>query len=119
MAAGLATLRQLSPERYAALEAWAAELAGRLEASIRAVGRDASIARVGPLLTLFFRSTAPVDGAEALESDRDAYARFFGAMLDAGVLLPPSQFEAWFPGFAHGERELDAVAAAADRALRA
>jgi glutamate-1-semialdehyde 2,1-aminomutase len=119
MAAGLATLRQLSRERYAALEAWAAELAGRLEASIRAVGRDASIARVGPLLTLFFRPTAPVDGAEALESDRDAYARFFGAMLDAGVLLPPSQFEAWFPGFAHGERELDAVAAAADRALRA
>jgi glutamate-1-semialdehyde 2,1-aminomutase len=52
-----------------------------------------AIARLGSLLTVFFRSTPPVDGAEALASDRAAYARFFGSMLDQGILLPPSQFE--------------------------
>ncbi len=119
MAAGLATLRQLSDERYAALEAWAATLAGRLAEAAATAGRDdVAIARAGPLLTVFFRSSVPVDAAEALASDRHAYARFFGAMLDEGVLLPPSPFEAWFPGFAHGEAELEAIAAAAERAFR-
>ena len=66
--------------------------------------REVSIGRVGALLTVFFRSEAPRDYAEAGESDRDAFARFFGAMLDAGVLLPPSQFEAWFISLAHGPR---------------
>ena len=51
---------------------------------------------------MFFLDAAPRDGAEALAADRDAYARFFGAMLDQGVLLPPSQFEAWFIGARHG-----------------
>jgi glutamate-1-semialdehyde 2,1-aminomutase len=119
MAAGLATLRRLDEERYDALERWAERLAVRLEAAANAAGRAVAVARVGPLLTLFFRPSAPVDGAEALTCDREAYARFFRSMLDQGVLLPPSQFEAWFPGFAHGETELEIVATAADRALRA
>jgi len=119
MAAGLATLRRLDDERYDALERWAERLAARLEAAANAAGRAVAVARVGPLLTLFFRPSAPVDGAEALTCDREAYARFFRSMLDQGVLLPPSQFEAWFPGFAHGETELEIVATAADRALRA
>ncbi|HEU4674116.1 MAG TPA: glutamate-1-semialdehyde 2,1-aminomutase [Candidatus Limnocylindrales bacterium] len=120
MAAGVATLRQLGEDRYAALEGWAEALAERLaDAATGAGRRDVAIARVGPLLTVFFRPTIPTDAAEALASDRDAYARFFGGMLDAGVLLPPSPFEAWFPGFAHGQTELDAIAAAAERAFRA
>ncbi|HEY3522702.1 MAG TPA: glutamate-1-semialdehyde 2,1-aminomutase [Candidatus Limnocylindrales bacterium] len=120
MAAGLATLRQLTEERYGALEAWAAVLAeGLADAAARAGRQDVTIARVGSLLTAFFRTSVPVDAAEALESDREAHGRFFGAMLDAGVLLPPSQFEAWFPGLAHGEAELEAVVAAAERAFRA
>jgi glutamate-1-semialdehyde 2,1-aminomutase len=119
MAAGLATLRRLTEERYVVLEDWAAELAERLADAARAAGREVAISRVGPLLTVFFRPTMPLDAADALASDRDAYARFFGAMLDAGVLLPPSQFEAWFPGFAHGPGELDAVVAAAARAFLA
>jgi glutamate-1-semialdehyde 2,1-aminomutase len=56
---------------------------------------------VGTLLTLFFRSSPPLDARAALESDRAAYARFFGAMLDRGAFLPPSQFEAWFTSLAH------------------
>src|SRR3954454_6164499 len=119
MAAGLATLRELSDERWILLEAWAEALEERLLDEAQRAGRDVSVGRAGPLLTVFFRSAAPVDAAEAFEADRDEYARFFGSMLDDGILLPPSQFEAWFPGFAHGQAELDAVAEAAARAFRA
>ena len=68
---------------------------------------------MGSLLTVFFRQTLPVDAAEALASDRDAYARFFGSMLDQGILLPPSQFEAWFVSMAHGPAEIRATIEAA------
>jgi glutamate-1-semialdehyde 2,1-aminomutase len=113
MAAGLATLDELTAERYATLEARASDLANGLAEAASASGAQVSVARVGPLLTLFFRRVAPTDGAEALESDRAAYGRFFGAMLDEGVLLPPSQFEAWFPSMAHGDAEIAATLAAA------
>lgn len=120
MAAGAATLRELEPGRYVALEGRAARLADGLLGAARAAGRDdVSVARVGPLLTVFFRATPPADGAEAQECDREAFARFFGAMRERGVLLPPSQFEAWFPGFAHGEAEVDLVLDAAAEAFRA
>jgi glutamate-1-semialdehyde 2,1-aminomutase len=107
MAAGTATLRHLRPERYLELEATGAALEAGLRAAASAAGASISIGRVGAILTVFFRAPAPRTYAEAGESDREAFARFFGAMLDAGVLLPPSQFEAWFISLAHGP---DAVA---------
>ena len=113
MAAGLATLSELTPDRYAELESRVARLAAGLHDAADEAGASVSVARVGPLLTVFFRPDAPVDGGEALGADRTAYARFFGAMLDGGVLLPPSQFEAWFPSMAHGDREIEATIAAA------
>ncbi len=113
MAAGIATLAELTPDRYAALEATAAELADGLAKAAADAGRTVAIARVGALLTVFFRPTLPVDAAEALASDREAYARFSGLMLDQGVLLPPSQFEAWFPSMAHGRAEIRATIEAA------
>jgi glutamate-1-semialdehyde 2,1-aminomutase len=119
MAAGIATLRQLEPDRYAALERRVDRLVGALEATAASAGRAVAIARSGPLLTVFFRTGIPADAAEAFESDRDAYARFFGAMLDAGVLLPPSQFEAWFPGFAHDDGAIDRIVEAARLAFAA
>jgi glutamate-1-semialdehyde 2,1-aminomutase len=82
-------------------------------------GRDVAITRVGSLLTVFFRPTPPVDAAEAFASDREAYARFFGTMLDHGILLPPSQFEAWFVSVAHGPAEIEATLAAARTAFTA
>jgi len=109
MAAGVATLAELTPDGYERLEAHVADLANGLADAAFAVGAAVSIARVGPLLTVFFRSKIPTDGTMALESDRDAYARFFRAMLDEGVLLPPSQFEAWFPSMAHGGTEIAAT----------
>jgi glutamate-1-semialdehyde 2,1-aminomutase len=69
------------------------------------------------MLTVFFLPAQPMDGAAALASDRAAYARFFGSMLDQGVLLPPSQFEAWFPSMAHGRAEIDTTIAAARAAF--
>jgi glutamate-1-semialdehyde 2,1-aminomutase len=118
MAAGIATLAELTPDRYLALEATAGALATGLADAAADAGRSVAIARVGPLLTVFFRSTLPVDAADAFASDRDAYARFFGSMLDQGVLLPPSQFEAWFPSMAHGPAEVEATIAAARAAFR-
>jgi glutamate-1-semialdehyde 2,1-aminomutase len=118
MAAGVATLEQLRPERYAELESAAGALAEGLGRAAADAGRSVAISRVGSLLTVFFRPTAPRDAAEALASDRDAYARFFGAMIDRGILLPPSQFEAWFVSLAHGSSEIEAAIAAATEAFR-
>jgi glutamate-1-semialdehyde 2,1-aminomutase len=119
MAAGIATLDLLTPQVYASLEATGAALEAGLRDAAAAAGREVAVSRVGSLLTVFFRAGVPRDWAEAGTADRDAYARFFGAMLDAGVLLPPSQFEAWFVGAAHGEAEVGATLEAARRAFAA
>ena len=118
MAAGIATLAELTPDRYVALESMVAELAGNLAEAAAEEGRTVAIARVGPLLTVFFLATVPVTASEALAADRDAYARFFGSMLDQGILLPPSQFEAWFPSMAHGPAEIAVTIEAARAAFR-
>jgi glutamate-1-semialdehyde 2,1-aminomutase len=109
MAAGEATLQQLSPEVYKTIEARAA----RLEQGLRREG--VSVARVGSLLTMFFRDAAPANFKEAKQSDTHAFARFFRNMRKAGVLLPPSQFEAWFLSAAHDDEVIDATLAAAAR----
>ena len=119
MAAGIATLGELGEERYTALEGSAARLAAGLTEAAASAGREVAVARVGSLLTVFFRSTPPVDAAEALASDREAYARFFGAMLERGILLPPSQFEALFVSMAHGPAEIAATLDAARSAFGA
>ena len=107
MAAGEATLRRLTPDVYDRIE----EQAARLEGSLRVDG--ASIARVGSVFTVFFRETPPRNFVEAKQSDTKAFARFFHAMLDAGVLLPPSQFEAWFVSAAHDGDVIDRTVRAA------
>jgi glutamate-1-semialdehyde 2,1-aminomutase len=119
MAAGIASLAALDPERYVALEASAETLAGGLQQAAAAGGRQVAISRFGSLLTVFFRPDLPTDAAEAMTADRTAFARFFGAMLDRGILLPPSQFEAWFVSMAHGQAEIDATLEAAALAFRA
>jgi glutamate-1-semialdehyde 2,1-aminomutase len=119
MAAGVAALDLLTPEVYDGLERTGADLEAGLRGAALAAGREVAVARVGSLLTVFFRATPPRNWAEAGASDRDAYARFFGAMLDQGIVLPPSQFEAWFIGAAHGPAEVEATIAAARRAFEA
>jgi len=106
MAAGEATLAQLTPDIYAKIESQAA----RLESGVRVAG--ACVVRVGSLLTLFFRGRPPRNFREAKSSDTKAFAAFFHSMLDAGVLLPPSQFEAWFVSVAHDASVIDATLSA-------
>ena len=104
MAAGLATLRALTPSVYELLEAAGAVLEAGLTEAAADAGVAVRVTRAGSLLTIFF--------------DDDArFARFFHAMLDAGVMLPPSQHEAWFISAAHGQAELDATLHAARQAL--
>ena len=112
-AAGLATLALLDDAAYQRLEAITARLAEGLTEAASQAGAEVQVASVPGLLTVFF-SAAPVtdyDGARAC--DLEAHAAFFGAMLDRGVYLPPSQFEAWFPSLAHGEDEIERTLAAA------
>jgi len=112
-AAGLATLALLDDAAYQRLEATTARLAEGLTEAASQAGAQVQVASAPGLLTVFF-SAAPVtdyDGARAC--DLEAHAAFFGAMLDRGVYLPPSQFEAWFPSLAHGEDEIERTLAAA------
>jgi glutamate-1-semialdehyde 2,1-aminomutase len=68
-----------------------------------------TVSRAGSLLTVFFRGAAPVNYREAKESDTDRYAAFFNTLRSNGVLIPPSQFEAWFVSSAHDESTVDAT----------
>jgi glutamate-1-semialdehyde 2,1-aminomutase len=118
MAAGTATLAELTPGAYVELEERSAALAAGLREAASDAGARVAVARAGSLLTVFFREEMPIDAAEAMQSDRDAYARFFRAMLDRDVLLPPSQFEAWFVSLAHEASHIDLAIAAAREAFR-
>jgi glutamate-1-semialdehyde 2,1-aminomutase len=119
MAAGRATLKLLDDAAYGRLEAAGATLEAGLREAAGDAGRTVAIARVGALLTVFFRDGVPTTTDEAMASDRAEYARFFGAMLDAGILLPPSQFEAWFLSLAHDATTIETTIAAARRAFLA
>ena len=115
MAAGAAVLEALAdPALYELLESRTARLAeGLTEAG---AGRI-SAPRLGALLTVFFSDRPPVDYDQARASDTAAFGRFFHAMLERGVMLPPSAFEAWFPTLAHDDAEIDATLAAAREAI--
>jgi len=106
MSAGLATLRALTATTYQRLEDVGAHLELGLAHAAESAGISVRIGRVGSLLTVFF--------------DDDArFARFFHAMLGAGVMLPPSQQEAWFVSAAHGRAEVDVTIDAARHAFQA
>ena len=120
VAAGLATLRAL--ERggvYERLERLGAHLEAGIVEAARATGVAVTVNRVGSMLTAFFTEGPVVDYASAKRADTARYARFFHAMLDRGVFLAPSQFEAAFVSLAHSEQDLDAAARACRDALAA
>jgi glutamate-1-semialdehyde 2,1-aminomutase len=117
--AGRETLRLLGNEVYATLERRGAELAEGLEDGIRRAGVRATVQRVGSILTLFFGVDRVRSWSDASGCDTAAFARFFHAMLERGVNLPPSQYEAWFLSVAHGEAEIARIVDAAGAALAA
>ncbi|HUW29092.1 MAG TPA: glutamate-1-semialdehyde 2,1-aminomutase [Sulfuriferula sp.] len=116
VAAGLATLNLIRAagfhERLGA--STTALVTGLAEAAARH-GVVFSAQSVGGMFGLYFRATAPQTYAEVMECDKEAFNRFFHAMLDAGVYFAPSAFEAGFVSAAHGDAELEATLAAADR----
>lgn len=84
-----------------------------------AAGAGARVQRVGAMLTVFFSARPVHNFAEASGCDTAAFARFHAALLQEGVLWPPSQFEAAFFGAAHGEAEIGLAVKAAGKALAA
>ena len=120
MAAGIATLCQLKANRkqfYKQLD----DMAGKLVAGITAAAKEAGVAmtanRVGSMFTFFFTDKQVTDWESAATCDTAKFGRFHGAMLDAGVWLPPSQFEAAFLSIAHTQGDIDDTIAAAREAL--
>jgi glutamate-1-semialdehyde 2,1-aminomutase len=120
MAAGYATLDLLEdPDCYDELEGKSARLEAGLRTAARAAGVTVTINRVGSMLTVFFCEGPVVDYATAKTSDTQRFGRYFHAMLERGVCLPPAQFEAAFVSLAHGEAEIDETVQAAEQAFRA
>ncbi len=117
MAAGEATLRQLGPAAYQRLEETSSRLAQGLADGARRAGVPAQLNRVGSMLTVFFSGEPVYDAQSARRSDTRRFARFYHALLEAGVYFPPSQFEAAFVSLAHSEGDIDATVEAAARAF--
>jgi glutamate-1-semialdehyde 2,1-aminomutase len=114
MAAGLATLRVLSGDGvYERLEASAARVAGGLQRAAAAGSVPITLNQVGPLMTLFFCEGPITSFADARHADTAAYARYFRHMLEHGVYLAPSQFEAAQISLALSDADIDEAAAAA------
>jgi glutamate-1-semialdehyde 2,1-aminomutase len=108
MAAGLATLELLDDDTvWQRAERWAAAAAEVLIAAASRAGAPLTVQRVGTMLTPFFTDRPVRNYTEAKSCDRQAYSRFFHGMLDRGVYLPPSAFEAAFTSAVHGDAEME------------
>jgi glutamate-1-semialdehyde 2,1-aminomutase len=117
-AAGSATIRALRDDPpYEKLEALSARLEAGLRHAAESAGVPHSLARVGSMLTLFFGDGPVRSWSEAARCDTAAFGRFFWRMMDRGVYLPCSQYEALFVSAAHTEADIDATIAAARDSL--
>ncbi len=117
-AAGIATLEALRDQPpYAQLEERAGRLADGLAQAARDAGIPHQLARVGSMLTLFFNSQPVTDWEVAKQCDTARFARFFWGMLERGIYLPCSQYEAMFVSAAHSVDDIDATVAAAREVL--
>ena len=120
MAAGKATvgyLRDHAAEVYPQLEAASKAVAEGVAAEAARAGISITLNRVGSMWTWFFTASPVTDYEQAATSDTAAFGRFHRAMLDAGIWLPPSQYEAMFLSTAHGAGEIEATIAAAKGAF--
>ena len=116
MTAGIETLRALAePGVWDGLE----RAGARLEAGLRPLGGDVQVARVGTMFGLFFADAPVTNWEKAKAADTARFASFHAAMLERGVYLAPSQFEAGFISTEHGDSEIDATIAAARAAFAA
>jgi glutamate-1-semialdehyde 2,1-aminomutase len=120
VAAGMACLRALAaPGTYERLDQLGRELEAGLRGEARAAGVVIHINRVGSMFTVFFTDSPVYDYTTAKKADTARYGRFFHSMLEQGVYLPPSQFEAAFISLALAEPEVEHVLRAARKAFAA
>jgi len=118
MSAGIASLELLAaPGFYESIDARAKRLGDGIAAALRETGAAATAARAGSLLTLFFSPERVTDYAGAKKCDTKRFAAFFRAMLDRGIFLAPSQFEALFVSAAHSDADIDRTIAACRESL--
>ncbi len=120
VAAGLATLKLVqTPAFYTKLSAITRQLCEELAAAAREQGICFSAQNVGGMFGLYFRETPPASYSEVMQCNKDAFNRFFHAMLAEGVYLAPSAYEAGFVSAAHGPAEIDKTIKAAKKAFAA
>ena len=120
MAAGIATVKQLCDKKseiYPRLDSLSAKLVEGIAAAAKDAGVPLTANRVGSMFTWFFHPGPVTDWASASKSDTTAFGRFFRAMLDSGIYLPPSQYEAAFLGAAHSEEDVQKTIEAAKAAF--
>jgi len=119
MEAGIITLNLLKqPGSYQQLEEQGEYLGQGLARAAREAGIDTTLNRVGSLMSLFFCSESVTDLDSALKSNQEQFARYFNLMLNEGIYLAPSQFEALFVSLAHTREDLDQTIRAAGSAFR-
>ena len=119
VAAGLAQLRLCTDDVYAHVDRTAATVASVVDDALTEAGVPHQVNTAGNLFSVFFTAGAVVDYATARTQEAGQFAAFFHTMLDNGVHLPPSAYEAWFVGAAHDDRAVDRIATAAKRAANA
>ena len=117
VAAGLATLKAVASAQ-AKVEATTRALVDGLTAEARRAGVTFSAQSIGSMFGIYFRAQPPKTFVEVMQCDREAFNRFFHAMLERGVYLAPSAYEAGFVSAAHGTAEIEATLAAAREAFR-
>jgi glutamate-1-semialdehyde 2,1-aminomutase len=116
VAAGMATLKLIqTPGFHAALEASTLRFVQGLANAAKAHDIEFSAQSVGGMFGLYFSAEVPQSYADVMQSDKEAFNLFFHAMLDEGVYLAPSAFEAGFVSAAHGDKEIDLSIAAAEK----
>jgi glutamate-1-semialdehyde 2,1-aminomutase len=119
-ASGLATLRACTSDVYERVDRAAADVAGLAAGALTAAGVPFRLQEAGNLFSVFLGVSGPVrDFGQARGQSPAAYAAFFHAMLDRGVYLPPSGYEAWFLSAAHDGEALERIADALPGAARA
>jgi glutamate-1-semialdehyde 2,1-aminomutase len=118
MVAGLWSLQRLSGRLYRRLTALGHELAAGLADAAREAGVPLQVNALGSMVTPFFTGERVRDYRTAVTSDTPRFAVFFNAMLDRGVYLPPSQYEAWFISGAHSTRDIGKTIDAARAAMK-
>jgi glutamate-1-semialdehyde 2,1-aminomutase len=119
VAAGIAQLKACTDEVYAHLDATSATIQSLVATALTDAGVAHRINTAGNLFSVFFAAGEVVDFATARHTSVERYAAFFHSMLDAGIYLPPSAFEAWFVGASHDNAALDRIASALPHAARA